>query len=878
MARGNTIILNVSGGEVSPDLYARLDLPVYQRGMQRIQNYIVQPQGGLNYRTALQHVKAVRGNLTGRLLTFTFSEQDTYVLEFTDRKIRFYRNFAAVLDSRQTGTATAITKANPGRVTYTGVLGLQAGQEIFITGVKGMKEIDGQFFTVGDPFGGSEFDLLNAYGENVDTTAFNTYVSGGTINRVYEIDSPYKIEHIPDLHVKQSADTIYITHQKYAPYKLSRKDHDDWTITVFDRTGQDPFKQVKINSITVASPGVFTSAVAHGFKVGDEIYTDDLGADSNLFLKRQWWKIDTVPTTTQFTIKDPATGTVYNNLIAYNTTDKPMRVISTQYCPKTLAFLDMVRLAYGNWLANPAGLAFSSAPDSTTGDTKFDDFTVGADATNAMLFTLPPIFDKMESIQWIATVNRHLVVGGLSSVRRIHGQTVDDPISPSSINAKPINSIGSTPIQPYSSGQSVFYVDGTSRRVHVFLFTFESSDYVTVNQHLTARQLGFSPFVTLAQQRGDSGLLWVLRKDGVLTGLTFNELESIYGWHRHYIGGKSVVDGVKRDRAKVLSIAVEPRLGAESVLWAIVERTIGSKTYRSVEYLNQPVNFVEPEDFFSGDGYEARDSDLARYESAMTEQLKDSVHVDSAVSYDGSALSTTITMTPSDTTGDAITITASAAFFDDSMVNKEIWKKYDVLGGGGGRAQITGVISTTQALVKVLKDFDSTDAIPAGNWFLTTAKVYGLLNKIGETLTLQLDGAPGGTATVNFDGSIDLPGQCSKVHAGYGYLGLATTMNLDLAGDRGASEARIRKIRQVLARFQNTVGARIGTTLWDTEQATFKSMDDVTDRATPPYNGIHEMRPSDSWSRQTKQVVVMQDIPSPQNLLSLDIELEIADE
>jgi hypothetical protein len=142
----------------------------------------------------------------------------------------------------------------------------------------------------------------------------------------------------------------------------------------------------------------------------------------------------------------------------------------------------------------------------------------------------------------------------------------------------------------------------------------------------------------------------------------------------------------------------------------------------------------------------------------------------------------------------------------------------------------------------------------------------------------QLDGAPGPTVTVAADGSVALPAQTSKAHIGFPYIGYAASMNLDVAGERGSAEAKIRKIREVIPRFYNTVGARIGTSPWNAEPVTFKNVSDLTDRPTPLFQGVIEVKPSDSWTRQTKQVVIIQDIPSPQTVLSLDVMVETADD
>src|SRR5690606_29071068 len=102
--------------------------------------------------------------------------------------------------------------------------GFSNGDEVYLTGIKGMVELNNQFFKVAN-VATNTFELQNIYGSNVDSSQFNTYSSDGSAATPYEIDSPYLLEHIPEFHFRQSADTIYITHQKYAPYKLTRTGH-----------------------------------------------------------------------------------------------------------------------------------------------------------------------------------------------------------------------------------------------------------------------------------------------------------------------------------------------------------------------------------------------------------------------------------------------------------------------------------------------------------------------------------------------------------------------------------------------------------------------------------------------------------------------------
>jgi hypothetical protein len=148
---------------------------------------------------------------------------------------------------------------------------------------------------------------------------------------------------------------------------------------------------------------------------------------------------------------------------------------------------------------------------------------------------------------------------------------------------------------------------------------------------------------------------------------------------------------------------------------------------------------------------------------------------------------------------------------------------------------------------------------------------------VGQSLKVQLDGAPDEAVTVASDGSLTLPASASKVHAGYGFTGISMSMNLDIGGDRGSAQAKVRKIRRILPRFLDTVSARIGSTLWNTTNLVLRSPEDFTDRPIPLFRGIEELIPEDSWTRQTKQVVMIKDTASPQTLLSMDVEVECSD-
>ncbi len=79
-------------------------------------------------------------------------------------------------------TITAITNANPGVVTST-THGLSNGDKILITGVLGMANVNSETFLVASSTTDT-FALHDLSGNNVNTTAFGSYVSGGSVRKL----------------------------------------------------------------------------------------------------------------------------------------------------------------------------------------------------------------------------------------------------------------------------------------------------------------------------------------------------------------------------------------------------------------------------------------------------------------------------------------------------------------------------------------------------------------------------------------------------------------------------------------------------------------------------------------------------------------------
>jgi len=79
------------GGEIAPSLYGRTDLAKYATSVRRMRNFITHPHGGASNRGGTEYIAEVKtSSKEVRLIPFTFSVVQAYILEFGDQYMRVY--------------------------------------------------------------------------------------------------------------------------------------------------------------------------------------------------------------------------------------------------------------------------------------------------------------------------------------------------------------------------------------------------------------------------------------------------------------------------------------------------------------------------------------------------------------------------------------------------------------------------------------------------------------------------------------------------------------------------------------------------------------------------------------------------------------------
>lgn len=89
---------NFTSGELSPRLLGRKDYDKYSNGVKSSENVIIHPHGGAARRPGTQFIEPTKGGGVVRLVRFSFSVTQNYVLEFGHNYIRFFKDHQLIKD------------------------------------------------------------------------------------------------------------------------------------------------------------------------------------------------------------------------------------------------------------------------------------------------------------------------------------------------------------------------------------------------------------------------------------------------------------------------------------------------------------------------------------------------------------------------------------------------------------------------------------------------------------------------------------------------------------------------------------------------------------------------------------------------------------
>ena len=581
-------------GELSPSLHARTDLRLFQLGLAGCYNFFVHPEGGISSRAGFEWVGQVKDNQAiHRLIPFQFNTEQTYMLEFTDEAMRVIKDGGYVTEAAK--TITAINKAATCQVTIT-AHGYSNGDQVYISGVGGMVELNNGWFTV------TVVDANN-FTIGVDSQDYTTFTTGGTAAKLYTVVSPFAEEDLAAIKYTQSADVMTLVHPDYDPRELTRTDHDAWTFstisfapTISAPTGvsaasggggcgsnNKTYEYVVtavdedgVESIASSSASVTTNSLSETCYVtiswnavtGADFY-NIYKAESDVSDIYGWigkskttshrdYNVAPVTNDSPPTDRQPFT----------NTDDKPSTVNYYQQRILYAATNNKPQTVYGSQSGNYKSMRVSSP-------TKDDD---------AITFTIAS--QKVNEIRHIIALDALILLTSGGEWKVTEGQ--DEVLTPSTVGVKPQSYYGASHVQPTVVGDSAVYIQERGSRVRDIAYTFETDTYTGSDLSILAQHLFDGHTITeMAYAQEPYSQLFLLRDDGVLLGCTYHREHEVTAWYR------IATDGL------VTSIGVIAEDGVDR-LYVTVKRTINSATVYYTERLAAR-NWSTAEDAFCVD-------------------------------------------------------------------------------------------------------------------------------------------------------------------------------------------------------------------------------------------------------------------------------------
>jgi hypothetical protein len=525
MPRTTLALTSFVSGEFSAKMDGRTDFEKYSSGTKTLENFLVHPQGAATRRVGTQFIGEVKSSAAKtRLIPFEFSTTQTYVLEFGNNYIRFFKDKGQIL-------------------------------------------------------------------------------SGGS---AYEISSPYLTAELFDIKFAQSADVMYLVHPNHETMKLSRTGHTSWTLAQVNFTnGPYLAENLESTTITPASASVatgvnFTASAVTGINGGSGFLTTDVGRF--ISFNSGVAKITSITSTTVV---------VCEIITAFTNTDaradwKLGAFSDTTGHPSSVSFFEQ-RLVFAGTTSEPQTLYFSKAGD-------YENMTSGVNADDAMVYTIAS--NQVNAIRYLKSV-RTLVVGTTGGEFTVSADGTNASITPTNVTIKRQSSFGSANVDAIPAGNAILFLQKAKRKIRELAYNFDSDGYVAPDLTILNEAVTKTGINEMSYQQEPDSIIWCVREDGQLAGLTYQRSENVIAWHRHIFGGVfGSGDAVCESVASISGTLTEDEV------WVIIKRTINGATKRYVECFSD-FDFDET----SASDFKFLDSHLS-YSGSSTSTLSGLTHLE----------------------------------------------------------------------------------------------------------------------------------------------------------------------------------------------------------------------------------------------------------
>lgn len=623
------LLNNFTGGEISPQLDARIDLQKYDSSCRKMENFRPLPWGGASFRAGTLYIAPTKTTGATRLLVFQFSTTVSYVIEIGNLYFRFYKNGARI------ETAPGVAYELTGGFLSSQVFEIQA-REINDVVYLVHPNVPVQKLTrVSDTNWVLSFvtwtypALLdeNVTLANTLTVAATTGIGVAITASVptfttLNVGSYYEIRHLRAA-AKVELD-ISITGGTATSGNLKVK--GAWTMVTTERWyGKLDIERSTDGGTVWTKIRTFTSAAdrnvnASGLEESDVLLRMTYAATGDPYATPPW--VGTPPTTYVKARAALEVGDVYiaglGIFASYtNSTTGTFNILNPlestaatsvwsesawsdrRGYPRTLGFFEQ-RMLFAGTSQKP-----NTIWGSVTAD--FENFQFGD--TDDMAFAYQFAATEQNPIQWLSP-QTYINAGSSGGEFAVRSGNTDEPLTPSNVVVRGQSNYGSEYLAAIQIDSSIIFLQRQGKRIREVR---ERSPYVNTQENigadltLMAEHIMSAGIVQMDFARLPDPALFAVMGNGRLAVMTYNRDQNINAWSQYS------TDGSFKSVACVYGTSSD-------VVYAIVQRDVNGSTVQYVEVFTAP------------------DQGL----------VQDNVYMDAAVTYSG-APTTTISCAHLDT-------------------------------------------------------------------------------------------------------------------------------------------------------------------------------------------------------------------------------------
>lgn len=628
----NAFQTNWSAGELSPRLYARVDVAKYMNGAHTVENMIVQRFGGARKRGGTQYINTAKGGAC-RLIPFVFSVEQAYILEFGAAYIRIYTNGGIVESGGSpVEVATPYTSAQLFDIQFA-----QSADVLYLTHPDHaprkfsrtsatsftLEEIefkDGPYLELNDTA-----TTLTPSGRNSLTPVMtdNTSPSGtasdsaGSSNAYKAFDGdtavPDTLSSLTgwiayDMPGSQTAivDAYWIGADDGTPSRTPSNwvvegyDGSDW-VTLDSRTAETGWSGGEKRFFAFANKTAYQSYRLRWMAASGSSSTSGPG---EIGFNRSG--DDHTPFTLTASAKDGI-----NDGVGFKVTDvgRMIRLLGSdgqwrwaritsvtgtqsvkvrvygQALPDLSPIANWQMGAWSDETGWPSCVGFftgrlcfartANQPQTVWMSVveDFNNFGVSDPLQDDDAINVTIASDSLNAINWIAE-GTDLFIGTTAAIRTIGPTSSATAFSPTNIRQKRETNYGASDVQPVRVGTTALYSGYYRKDIREIAYSFNFNGYVSQDLSILSEHIPAPGVKQIAYAQNPDSVVWGADDEGALFGMTYERDQEVVAFHRHPIGGAPEIE----------SVAAIPGTGFDEV-WMVALRTINGSATRYIERL-----------------------------------------------------------------------------------------------------------------------------------------------------------------------------------------------------------------------------------------------------------------------------------------------------